>query len=140
MAKVILKDASITVNGVDLSTRCSSVTIEDTAEEVEATAFQGNGYREFLQGLKDATITATFQQDYASGSVHSTLNTVYQSGASFDVVVKADDGATSATNPSFTMTSRLYSYSGVSGAVGELSTFEASFRNADDGITVATSP
>ena len=28
------------------------------------------------------------------------------------------------------MTARLYSYSGISGAVGEAATFEASFRNA----------
>jgi hypothetical protein len=42
-----------------------------------------------------------------------------------------------ATNPSFTMTARLYSYSPLSGSVGEPSKIEATFRNADDGITVA---
>jgi hypothetical protein len=139
MAKVVLKDASITVNSVDLSTRCDQVTIEDSAEEVDVTSFQGNGYREFMQGLKDATITASFFQDFASGSVHSTLNTVYQSGNTFDVVIKADDAVVSATNPSFTMTARLYSYSPLSGSVGEPSKIEATFRNAGTGITVATS-
>lgn len=138
MAKVILKDASITVNSVDLSTRCDQVSIEDSAEEQDVTGFQGNGYREFAQGLKDATITATFFQDFASGSVHSTLNTVYQSGATFPVVVMSDD-TVSATNPSFTMTARLFSYSPIAGSVGEPSKIEATFRNADDGITVATS-
>jgi hypothetical protein len=115
------------------------VTIEDSAQEVDVTSFQGNGYREFAQGLKDATITATFFQDFASGSVHSTLNTVYQSGATFDVIVKGDDAAVSATNPSFTMTCRLFSYSPISGSVGEPSKISATFRNADDGVTVATS-
>lgn len=139
MSKVVLKDASITVNSVDLSTRCDSITIEDTAEEVDVTAFQGNGYREFMQGLKDATITASFFQDYASGSVHSVLNAVYQSGSTFSVVVKGDDAAVSATNPTFTMTCRLYSYSGLSGGIGEASKIEATFRNAGNGIVVATS-
>lgn len=139
MAKVVLKDASITVNGTDLSTRCDSVTIEDSAEEVDVTSFQGNGYREFMQGLKDATITASFFQDFASGSVHSVLNAVYQSGATFSVVVKGDDAAVSATNPSFTATCRLYSYSPIAGGVGEASKIEATFRNAGSGITVATS-
>jgi hypothetical protein len=137
MAKVVLKDASITVNSVDLSTRCDQVTIEDSAEEVDVTTFQGNGYREFAQGLKDATITATFFQDFASGSVHSTLNTLYQAGTTFDVVVKGDDAAVGAENPSFTMTCRLFSYSPISGSAGEPSKIEATFRNADDGITVA---
>lgn len=139
MAKVVLKDASITVNGTDLSTRCDSVTIEDSAEEVDVTAFQGNGYREFAQGLKDATITASFFQDFASGSVHSVLNAVYQSGSTFDVVVKGDDGSVGEDNPSFTMTARLFSYSPLAGGVGEASKIEATFRNAGDGITVATS-
>jgi hypothetical protein len=137
MAKVILKDASITVNSVDLSTRCDSVTIEDSAEEQDVTTFQGNGYREFAQGLKDATITASFFQDFASGSVHSTLNALYQSGNTFPVVVKGDDASVGAENPSFTMTARLYSYSPLSGSVGEPSKIEATFRNADDGIAVA---
>lgn len=138
MAKVVLKDASITVNSVDLSQRCDQITIEDSAEEVDVTSFQGNGYREFMQGLKDATVTATFFQDFESGSVHSTLNTVYQSGNTFDVVIKSDDGAVSATNPSFTLTCRLYSYSPLSASVGEPSKIEATFRNAGDGVTVAT--
>lgn len=139
MGKVVLKDASITVNSVDLSTRCRQVTIEDSAEEVDATTFQGNGYRELLQGLKTAEIQAELVQDFASGSVHSTLNPLYQSGGSFTVLVKGDDAAVSATNPSFSMTATLSAYSPLAGTVGELSVISVVFRNADDGITVATS-
>lgn len=139
MAKFLLKDASITVNSIDLSNRCDQVSIEDTAEEQDVTAFQGSGYRELMPGLKTASINATFYQDFASGSVHSTLNSLYQSGASFDVVVMADDAAVSATNPTFTLTARLYSYSPISGSVGEPSKIEAVFQNAGSGIVVATS-
>lgn len=134
----ILKNASVTVNAVDLSTRCDQVTIEDSAEEVDVTTFQGNGYRQFAQGLKDATMTATFYQDFTSGSVHSTLNPLYQNGTSFTIVVKASSAAVSATNPSFTMTALLYSYSPLSGSIGEASKIEATFRNAGGGITVGT--
>lgn len=139
MAKVILKDVDIVVNGVNLSTRCDSVTIEDQADEVEVSSFQGNGYKEYLQGLKDATITASFFQDFASGSVHSTLNAVYQSGATFDVVIKSDDAAVGATNPTMTMSSKLYSYSPLSGGIGEASKIEATFRNAGEGVEIAIS-
>lgn len=138
MAKTILKNADIVVNSINLSTRCDSVTIEDSAEEVDVTAFQGNGYREFAQGLKDATITAAFFQDFASGSVHSTLNPLYQNGTTFDVVVKGDSAATSATNPKFTMSAQLFSYSPLAGGVGEPSKIEATFRNVGGGVVVST--
>lgn len=134
----IFKDASITVNSIDLSTRCDQVSIEDTADEIEVSTFQSNGYKQYAPGLKDATMTATFYQDFTSGSVHSTLNPLYQNGTEFDVVVKADDGAVSATNPSFTMTAKLYTYSAIQGSINEPLKIEATFRNAGDGITVAT--
>lgn len=139
MAKFVMKDADIVVNGVNLSTRCDSITIEDTADEVEVTSFQGNGYKEYIQGLKDGTCTASFFQDFASGSVHSTLNAVYQSGATFTIVFKATSSAVSVTNPTFTMTARLYSYSPLSGGPADASKIEATFRNAGAGIVVATS-
>lgn len=139
MGITILNDASITVNSVDLSTRCKQVQLTDEAEQVDVTAFQGNGYKAFAQGLKTASMQATFYQDFASGSVHSTLNSLYQSGNTFTVVVKADDAAVSATNPSFTMTARLYSYSPINGEPGSASEIQVEFQNADNGITVATS-
>lgn len=128
MAKIVLTDASITINSVDLSDHFSSVTLEDTADEVEFTGF-GSGYREFGQGLKDATVTLTAFQDYATGEVDATLYPLYDSGGTFPVVVKSDSGATSSTNPSYTMVGRLFSYSPIAGAVGEASTTDITIRN-----------
>jgi hypothetical protein len=120
---------------------CSAeVTIEDSAEEIDFTAFSANGYKEIGQGLKDATVTVSFFQDFAASSVHSILQPLYQSGGTFAVEVRPDAGAVSSTNPKATMTARLYSYAGFGGAVGEASTFEASFRNAGTaGLTWGTS-
>ena len=59
MAKYVHKDAYISVNGTVLSDHANQITIEDAAEEVDFTGFTAAGYREFGQGLKDATITAT---------------------------------------------------------------------------------
>lgn len=137
MAKIVFKDASITVDGTDLSDHGNEITIEDTADEADFTSF-GSGYKELGQGLKDATITATFFQDFAASSVHSVLQPLYASGGTFNVVVKAGTAATSATNPAATMTARLFSYGGIAGAVGDALTVEASFRNAGDGVTWAT--
>ena len=66
MAKHVLRNAYVGINGVDLSDHASSVTTESTAEEIDMTSFTASGYREFAQGFKDATFTVTFFQDYAS--------------------------------------------------------------------------
>ena len=139
MAKQVLRNASISVAGVNLSDHCSSVTLEDAAEEVDFTAFSSSAYREFGQGMKDATISAEFFQDFAASSVDATLYPLYDSGGTFNVIVKPDGATTSPTNPSYTMLARLYSYSGLAGAVGDANTVSATFRNAGTaGITRGT--
>lgn len=130
MAKYVMKDAYIAVNGTALSDHCSSLELEDTADEVDFTSFSPNSYKEIGQGFKDATVTATFFADFAAGSVHSVLQPLYSSGGTFSVEIRPTSSAVSATNPKATMTSRLFSYSGIAGAVGDAATFDASFRNA----------
>jgi hypothetical protein len=138
MAKLVLKDAVVTIDGTDLSDHISSATIEDSADEVEFTSF-GADYREFGQGLKDATISLEAFQDFDASEVDATLYPLYASGGTFNVTVKATSAATSGSNPIYTLTSRLYSYSPIQGAVGDASTTTLSFRNAGTaGLTRGT--
>ena len=125
MAKEVLINAKITVNAVDLSDHCSSITIEDSADEVEFTSF-GDSYRDFGQGLKDSTITASFFNDHAASSVADTLQAFYSSGGTFDVKVWPDSGGTVV----YTQRSRLFTNPTLAGAVGDANTIDATFRNA----------
>jgi hypothetical protein len=140
VSKTVLRNAYIAINGTALSDHASSLQIEDTADEIDFTSFSPNGYKEIGQGLKDATITCTFFQDYAALSVHSILQPLYASGGTFTVAVRPDAAsAVSATNPGGTMIARIYSYPGLAGNVGEANTFDASFRNAGTaGLTWGT--
>lgn len=139
MAKFVLKDASVTVNSVNLSNHISSVTIESSFDEVDVTAF-GSTYKEILQGMGDGTITLSVFQDFAAASVDATLWPLSQSGASFPVVVKPTSAAVSATNPSYTMTAVLLSFNPIAGAVGEASTTDVTLRNSSaTGIVRAVS-
>jgi hypothetical protein len=132
VAKEVLRNASILVNAVNLSDHCSSIEMEDTADEVEVTAFGPSDYREFLQGMKDATITATFFNDHATGSVADTLQPLYDSGGTFTVRVKPDLQGTI----SYTMIAALYSNPTLAGAVGDANTIDVTFRHAGTvGIT-----
>lgn len=130
MGKYVLKDCYVSVNNVDLSDHCSAVTIEDKATEVDFTAFTTAGYQEYGQGFKDATITATFYSDFAASSVHATIQPLYSSGGTFGVEIRPTSGTVSPTNPSAKMTSRIYSYSGIGGKLGDAAQFDAAFRNA----------
>ena len=88
MPKEVLTNATLLVNSVNLSDHTSSISIEDSAEEVDFTAFSASEYRETGAGLKDATITATLFNDHAAASVADTLQPLYDSGGTFTVRVK----------------------------------------------------
>lgn len=132
MAKEVLTNSSILVNSVNLSDHASSISMEDSAEEVDFTSFSASEYREHGPGLKDATISATFFNDHAAGSVADTLQPLYDSGGTFTVRVKPDVQGTVA----YTMVSRLYNNPLLAGAVGEANTIDVTFRSGGTaGIT-----
>lgn len=135
MAKEVLRNVKITVNSVDLTDHCSSVTLDDTADEVEVTAFGTDGYRDYLQGLKTAGIEAEFFNDHAASSVADTLQPLYDSGGTFGVKVWPDAEGTIV----YTQISRMYSNPMLAGAVGDANTISAKFAHAGTaGITRGT--
>ena len=129
MAKFILRNAFIEVNGVNLSDHCSQVEIDDGADEVDVTSM-GAANKETLLGIGDAQITATFFQDFAEGSVDATLHAVYKSNTPFLVKVRPDSAAKGVTNPEYIMNAVLPSYKSLSGSVGAASTTDVAFKNA----------
>lgn len=137
MAKVVLKDARIEVNGVNMSQWVSEVSIETSRDEVDVTAF-GAVNKEILAGLGDATITMTVFQDFAAAAVDATLWPLASANTPFTVKVRPTSGAISATNPEYSMSALLFDYAPLAGAVGEASSTEVTFRNATQaGLTRA---
>jgi hypothetical protein len=139
MAKFVLKNASVVINAVDLSDHCSKVTIETSFDSVDVTSF-GATYKSIVQGMGDATMTFTFFQDYAAGSVDATLWPLSQSGNTFLCSVKPVNTTTSTTNPRYDMTGVLLSYNPLDGGVGDASSTDVSVPNASQaGLTRNTS-
>lgn len=139
MAKLILKNCQIVVNGVDLSDHSSSVEIEATKDDVETTSFDGSG-KEVKAGLQDTTITVTFQQDFAAGEVDATLWPLWDNETEFTVAVRPTTGAISSTNPEYTATCVLLEYSPLDGDVGELSETEVEFVTQRGTLVRDTTP
>lgn len=130
--KRVLRDVSITVDGTDLSDHFTQITVEDSAAEVDATAF-GSVYTQAMKGMRTAQITGTVQQDFDAGSVHETLAPLNDQEAPFEVIVVPTEATVSATNPAFRLSeSQLLGYTPLSGGVGDLSTTDVTFTNAGD--------
>lgn len=133
VAKFVGKDTYIAINGTALSSFANHVDIDDSADEIDFTGFSTNGYKEIGQGLKDATINATFFSSFGTAvgdQIHSILQPLYSSGGTFAVEVRPTSSAVSSTNPKATMTARIYAYSGIAGDVGDAAAMDVAFRNA----------
>lgn len=125
MAQLVLTNAEILVNTVDLSDRANSVTVTFEVDSVEVTAFGDAGHK-FAGGLQNISCEISFQQDFAASQVEATIYSLV--GTTTTVVVKPTSAAVSATNPSYTLTGTfLASHTPVMGAVGELAMTELTF-------------
>lgn len=125
MAQIVLTNASITINSVDLSSLSNSVTINYEIDSVESTTF-GSGGHTFVGGLQNNTIDISLMQDFAATKTEATVFPLV--GTQTTVVIKPTSGAVSATNPSYTLTNTyLAAHTPVAAAVGEMAMTELSF-------------
>jgi hypothetical protein len=113
-----LTDAYVAVNSVVLSDHANNVTVEDTRDSVDITAF-GATSKATTKGLGDANITVNFFQDFAASKVHATLQPLIGSTTPVTIEVRATSAARSATNPAAVMSGLLMNYNMISGGIGE---------------------
>ena len=135
MAAFTLTDALVIINGVTLSDHANEVTVNDTREQVDMTAF-GATNKVYGKGLGDGTITVKLFQDFAAGKTHATLQPLLSSTTPVTVEVRATSAARSSTNPAVLMSGLLFEYQALAGGIGAVSETTATFQNASSaGIT-----
>jgi len=135
LSKFVAKDYSIEINGSDFSSSLAAVTLNLTSEEQETTAF-GNDYRSRIGGLKDASISLDFHQDFGAASVDATLYPLLGSNAT--VVVKPTSDAIGSTNPGFSAVYLVAEYSPYDSSVGDLATLSVEWPIASGTVTRLT--
>jgi hypothetical protein len=131
VAKFVATDIKTTINGVDFSDHIAAVTLDISTDEIETTAFGGSGFRTRISGLKDASITLDFHQDFAttgSGAVDQTIFANFGSLAT--VVVTPTSGSVSATNPSYTGVFLVSQTTPIASSVGDLATQSLTWSTA----------
>jgi hypothetical protein len=133
MSKIVLTNCVVKVDTVDLSDHVNQITVTETVNEVETSAF-GNTNVTRVGGLRDSSISLTFHQNFAAGEVYATLKDKVGSIGTVQVI---PNGTTiSATNPSISLEVLYTEMSHLDGSIGELST--ASVTWPANSITKAT--
>jgi hypothetical protein len=124
MPKFVAIDYKVTINGTDFSSSINSVDLSIESAEVETTAF-GSTFTTRVGGLKSASITLDFHQDFAAGSVDAVLFPLLNTLAT--VVLVPTSGTVTATNPSYTALCLVNQYQPFASAVGDLATLSVTW-------------
>jgi hypothetical protein len=136
LAKFIATGTKVTLNGSDLSSSCARAELVINAAEVTTTDFGSAGWTEVIGGLKSGQVSLDFHSDFGTGAVSrifqplvGTIGTV--------AIIAANGTAASQSTPAYTATVLINSFTPVSGAVGDLSTFSVTFPTTGE-VTYAT--
>lgn len=124
MAKFYAQDYKITVGTAVLSTSLASVTLDISADEIETTSF-GNSYRTRIGGLKDASVSLDFHQDFGAGAIDALLFPLL--GSTVAVAIAPTSGTVTATNPEYRFDALVTQYQPFAGAVGDLATLSVTW-------------
>jgi hypothetical protein len=124
MARLVLTDASVVINGVNLSSFITSVSLSTSQDVIDNTGMASGGARTRQAGLADNSVTFEFNNDYAALGPEVSINAVGSSlvGTNTTVVVKPTSEAVGAANPSYSFSCVVAEWQPLSGAVGELAT------------------
>ena len=124
MARLVLTDASVVTNGINLSEFITSVALSTSEDVVDTTGMSSASARTRVAGLADNSVTFEFNQDFATSAPEVTINAVGASlvGTTTTCVVKPTSAAVGASNPSYTFSAVVAEWQPLSGAVGELAT------------------
>lgn len=137
MATFALNDAFVSLNGTERSSWISSVVLQIDVAEQDSTDFADSGWTVPIAGRKSGSLQLTFNQDMAASAVDATLFPLLGTTVAFEV--RADrTSSVSSSNPKYTGSVLVNSWSPVSGSVSDLATVSVTFP-LSGAVTRATS-
>ncbi len=125
MAKLVLLNANVSLNGTDITNNVAAVTLSTTAAEVPTTSFGSGGAVTRVSGLIDNSVTLSLHNDY--NAIDGLIQPLIGSTAVTMVVKPAGTAAASASSPHYTFSVLCTEFSLVNGAVGELNTADVTW-------------
>ena len=124
MAKLVLTNATVSLNASDISSSIAAITISTSAAEVPTTNFGSGGAVTRVAGLIDNSVTLSMHNDY--NAIDGLIFPLIGSTA-VTMVIKSSTAAVSTANPSYTFSVLCTEWTPVNGAVGELNTADVTW-------------
>jgi hypothetical protein len=125
MAKLVLLNSNVSLNGTDITANVAAVTLSTSAAEVPTTSFGSGGAVTRVSGLIDNSVTLSLHNDY--NAIDGLIQPLIGSTAVTMIVKPAGTAAASASSPHFTFSVLCTEFSLVNGAVGELNTADVTW-------------
>ena len=124
MAKLVLTNATVSLNASDISSSVAAITLSTSAAEVPTTNFGSGGAVTRVSGLIDNSVTLSMHNDY--NAIDGLIFPLIGSTA-VTMVIKSSTAAVSTANPSYTFSVLCTEWTPVNGAVGELNTADVTW-------------
>ena len=125
MAIFLNNKVGLKIATVDLSDHVTAFTLNRQADQLEVTSMGDSSHR-FVTGLSADTLTVTFLNDTAAGSVLATLQAAYGTTVAFSAIQEKGT-AVSATNVLYTGTILVDNLTDIAGAVADEATIDITF-------------
>lgn len=125
MAIFLNNKVGFKLNTVDLSDHVTAFTLNRKADQIDVSAMGDTSHKRVV-GLSDDTITVSFLNDTAAGSVLATLQAAYGTTVAFSAI-QDKSAAVSATNKLYTGTVLVDSITDINGAVADEATIDITF-------------
>jgi len=119
MAIFVATDYKITLNGTNLSPYLTHAELKISANDVTTTSF-GSNYVTRVAGLKEGSVSLTFNQDFAAASIDATIYPLI--GSLGTVVITPTSSAVGTANPAYTAVVSIIDYSPFASNIGDLAT------------------
>jgi hypothetical protein len=125
MAKKVLLDCFVSINGVDYTQWVSKVELDDSFETKETTTFGSGGAKQNLAGLEEGSISITFKNDYTVSTVDDRMWALRRSIVPF--VVRPTQAAVGTSNPQYGGNILINQWKPIAGSVGDVAEVDVEF-------------
>jgi hypothetical protein len=118
----VIKDATVFINGSDVSDLIREVAVNRKYADVDATGMRSDGAMEHKNGLRDDSFALVAKSSFGAAGLDEILEALFEDEDEFEVTVNPHPLPTALDNPQYQGTCLLQEYTPISGAVGALST------------------
>lgn len=120
MAKIVVTDAFVSLDGTDVSEWVASLTFEVNVDTQDTTTMGTNGWRDRLGGLKDFSVSIDALTDFAASQFDSVIWPLAIARDPVALIIRPTSAAVGTSNPQFAGNVIVTQYTPLSGGVGSV--------------------